>query len=375
MPDAPAYPPVPLRHVINAWGSPTPYGVSRSDAAVAQAVAAMLQRHVVMADLQAETGRALARWAGAEAGCVTHCTAAALTLAVAACMAGADGQRIAQLPDATGLPARVALLTAHQIHYGHALTQAIRLAGAQPVPCDSLAALGNALDAGGVACVLAVESHLADGSGPATTASLLAQARRAGVPLVLDAAAQDWRARELVAAGPDLVLLSGQKYLRSPTAGLVLGRAGLVAALDAQHTGIGRAMKPTKEALAGVLAALQVRAGEPATHWLARQRLRVDHVAAQAARWPGVRVQRESDPLGNGFDRLWLSLDAAVTDVDAAQLAQRLRDGDPVVAVAPHRLAQGQIGLELTAVDDDELPLLCQLLAQALAGGAAAAGR
>ncbi|MBX3652916.1 MAG: hypothetical protein KF686_01930 [Ramlibacter sp.] len=368
MPAPPARPSAPLRRVINAWGTPTPYGVSRSDAIVAQAVADMLQRHVVVADLQAEAGLALARWAGAEAGCVTHCTAAAITLAVAACMAGHDPRRIAQLPDATGLPSRVPMLAAHQVDYGQPITQAIRLAGAQPVPCDNPEALGAALDQVPAACVLAVESHLAPGSGPDTTQALLAQARRAGVPLVLDAAAQDWRAPTLVASGADLVLLSGQKYLRSPTAGLVLGRAGLVQALQAQHAGIGRAMKPTKESLAGVLAALQQRAAESPDAWRARQQRKVQDLAAQLSGQHGVRLLREPDPLGGGFDRLWLDIDAGLAGCDANELARRLREGDPVVAVAPHRLARGQVGLELTAVADAELPELGRRLRQALSG-------
>jgi len=392
-----------LRRVINAWGTPTPYGVSRSDAAVAEAAAAMLQRNVVMADLQALAGRALADWAGAPSGCVTHCTASAVTLAVAGCMAdagaGPDPRRLArhtaQLPDAGGMPRRVALLAAHQVNYGHAITQAVRLAGAEPVPCDTPADVPALLAQGGFACVLAVESQLASaavpasasgsasasqgpGAGPQVTRALVDAAHAAGLPLVLDAAAQDWRARALAACGADLVLFSGQKYLRSPTAGLVVGAARWVAALDAQHGGIGRGMKPSKESLAGVLAALARRAAASPGAWRAAEQLKVDTLAAAAAHWPGVRVLREPDPLGNGFDRLWLAIDPGPgrsgdskgVGTDAATVAQRLRDGmypdDPVVAVAPHRLAQGQIGLELTGVDVSELDLLCKLLAAAI---------
>jgi hypothetical protein len=85
----PALPVMP-RRVINAWGTATPFGVSRCDAAVAQAAADMLGRYVVMAELQALAGERIARWSGAQAACVTHCTAAALTLSAAACMAGSD---------------------------------------------------------------------------------------------------------------------------------------------------------------------------------------------------------------------------------------------------------------------------------------------
>jgi hypothetical protein len=58
------------------------------------------------------------------------------------------------------------------------LEQAVRLAGAQPVLADTIDALQRALREGGVACVLAVESQLASGSGSQQTAQLLALARQ-----------------------------------------------------------------------------------------------------------------------------------------------------------------------------------------------------
>lgn len=358
----------PLRRVINAWGTATPWGVSRCDAAVAQAVADMLARYVHMEELQAQVGEAVARWSGAQAACVTHCTAAALTLAAAACMAGSEPAHIAQLPDTQGLPRRVALLAAQQVNYGQPLKQALRLAGAQPEVCADLEALDAALLLPGMAGVVAVESQLAPGSGPEITRALLRRARAAGVPLILDGAAQDWRVAELVASGADLVLVSAHKYLRAPTAGLVMGSTHWVAAVNAQHAGIGRCMKPTKEALAGVLAALDARQQVSATQWQAQQRHKVERVAQAAAGWTGVQLRREADPQGNGFERLWLAIDPAATGKTATQLVQHLRQGDPAVAVAPHRVANGFIGLELTGVEPGELDELCTLLAAALVG-------
>ena len=359
---------LPLRRVINAWGTATPFGVSRSDEAVAQAVAAMLRRHVVMGELQALAGERLAAWSGAKAGCITHSSAAGLTLAVAACMVGHDAQLIARLPDASGLRRRVVMLAAHDVNYGQRVSQAVRLAGALPVLCDSLADASREARGGQTAAVLAVESHLAAGSGPAVTRGLFAAAADAGVPLLLDGAAQDWRVRELVASGANLVVLSAQKYLRAPTAGLVMGDAAMVRAVDAQHGGIGRAMKPTKEAIAGVIAALAVRATLDASQWCIHERHKVDRVAAAAAGWPGVTVERAADPQGNGLDRLWLHVPG-----DAAELVRRLREADPAVAVAPHRMAQGCIGLELTGVEDAELDELCAILARAIAASASRA--
>ncbi|MEI8266535.1 MAG: threonine aldolase [Betaproteobacteria bacterium] len=354
------------RRVINAWGTATPFGVSRCDAAVAHAAADMLQRYVVMAELQALAGERIARWSGAPAACVTHCTAAALTLSAAACIAGSDPKRIAELPNAQGRPRRIPMLAAQQVNYGHSIVQALRLAGALPEAFADLSELDVALSRPGVACIVAVESHLAPGSGPQVTRELSARARAAGVPLVLDCAAQDWRVAELLESGADLVLVSAQKYLRAPTAGVVMGSSDLVAAVDAQHAGIGRGMKPTKEAIAGVIAAIEARADLPPTLWQSQQRRKVNVVAQAAAAWRGIGVRRQLDPQGNGFERLWLAVDAAAVGKDAAQLVRLLRDGDPAVAVAPHGVSGGEIGLELTGVEDDELGELCALLEAAI---------
>lgn len=41
---------------------------------------------------------------------------------------------------------------------------------------------------------------------------------------------------------------------------------------------------------------------------------------------------------------------------------------EPTPAPAPRRLARGQIGLELTGLEEGEPPQLCRLLASVLAG-------
>ena len=76
-------------------------------------------------------------------------------------------------------------------------------------------------------------------------------AKNLGVPTIIDGAAQDFRIEELLETGADVVLVSGQKYLASPTAGLVFGKREYVDAVRAQDKGIGRGMKATKEAIIG----------------------------------------------------------------------------------------------------------------------------
>jgi L-seryl-tRNA(Ser) seleniumtransferase len=355
-----------LRPVINAWGTPTPYGVSRSAPQVCAAVADALSRYYVMAELQEACARRLMAWSGAQAACVTHCTASAITLAAAACMAGADTARIAQLPDTSGMPSTALLLQEHDVHYGQRLSQAIRLSGATPVRCSSMEEIEARLDDDGVACVFAVESHLAPGSGPKTTSRLVSLCRDR-VPLVLDAAAQDRRARELVASGADLVLLSAQKYLAAPTAGIILGRRELVAGADAQHGGIGRGMKPSKEALAGVMAAVDAREKDDTQGRQPLELEKVRVVLAAASSWRGIVAVVEPDPVAHEVQRIWLRVDERSAGMPAHALARGLLDGEIAIATAPHRLDRGEIGLELSGATLDEVHVLCKQIQTLLA--------
>ena len=120
-----------LSVVINAKGTFTPLGVSRSSDGVATAVAQALPEFFVMDELGDRASEAIAQVTGAQAGAVVHCTAAGITLAVAATMTGGDSRRIAALPDATDMHHRVVMPACHVVDYGHSNLQGIRLSGAQ----------------------------------------------------------------------------------------------------------------------------------------------------------------------------------------------------------------------------------------------------
>jgi uncharacterized pyridoxal phosphate-dependent enzyme len=333
--------------LINARGTFTPLGVSRSSPGVAAAVAAALLDFVVMDELQAEAGRRIARWSGAEAGTVTHCAAAAITLAVAAAMVGSNAARIAALPDISGVPHRVVLPVGHAVNYGHPIEQAIRLAGATPVLAEDIPA---ALAQPDTAALLLVSSRLTCGR-PVDLASAVAAAHARGVPAILDGAAQDWRIPELLATGADLVLVSAQKYLAAPTAGLVMGRGELVAAVRAQEKGIGRAMKASKEAIAGVLAAIAERETVDPAAWTAEQDCKLARFLASAKSLPDIVADAEPDPTGLPFARARLRMEPT----RALALAKALRAGKPSIWVIDQAAEAGDVVFELVPLDDDEI--------------------
>ena len=359
-----------LSRVINARGTFTPLGVSRSSPQVRDAVAAALGDFFIVDELLAAVSREVAQATGAEAATVTHCAAAGITLAVAAAMTGRDPQRIAALPDATAMAHRIVLPAGHSVDYGHPIVTDIRLAGAVPVFAGTRSAcsideIERALAHEATAGLLLVSSRLVGGTA-VDLQQAVAAAHRRGVPAIIDGAAQDLKLRGLLDTGADLVVLSAQKYLAAPTAGLIVGRSTRVQACRAQDGGIGRAMKATKEAVVGVLAALQERRQLDLAQWSATQQRKLAGFIERAARLPGVEVGAVPDPTGLPFARACLSLRPGGATCDAMALARQLRAGTPSIWLMDHEAASGRLFLELVPLADDEIDLILDRLAALL---------
>jgi len=351
-----------LTNVINAAGTFTPLGVSRSSVAVGQAVAEALSEFFLIDELQDVASAAISQWTGAEAGAVTHCVAAGITLAIAAAMAGTAPDRVAALPDTGDMPNRVVLPAGHAINYGHSILQDVRLAGATPVLAGSaqecaIEDLESELRQARTACLLLVSSRLVGGK-PIDMARAVRAAHDCGLPAIIDGAAQDMRIEEILATGADLVLVSAQKYLASPTAGLVIGKKELVGAVRAHEKGIGRAMKPTKEGICGVLAAIDEREKADIRAWRNTQEEKVARFVQRANNHAGIRATSVADPVGMPFPRAQLTIDPKQAGMDAASLAEALKSGNPSVWVMSHALRDGQMILELVPLSDEELDII-----------------
>lgn len=358
-----------LSQIINAAGSYTPLGVSRSSADVAHAAGEALTQFFIIDELQDALSLAVSKSTAAEAAAAVHCVAAGITLSIAACMAGEDPARIAALPNSQGMANRVIIPAGHAVNYGHPIEQDIRLAGATPLfagskeECsaqDICAALAHP-DA---ACLLLVSSRLVQGE-PVDLSQAVAEARRRGVPAIIDGAAQDMRIDALLATGADLMLVSAHKYLAAPTVGLVIGSRRMVQAVRAQQTGIGRAMKPTKEAIIGVLAAHEERQGLDIDHWRAAEARKVATFVDRAGKIRGLAARAEADPAGMPFSRVVLQVDSA-SRLDASSLVRALRSGQPSIWVMEHRLAGCELVLELVALHDDEMEIILRRLSELL---------
>ena len=256
-----------VRRVINAWGVATELGGWTPSRKVMQAMEQANEATVEMQELLEKSGDFIADLLGVEAAYVTSGGAAAQALSIAACMAGADPDKVARLPDTAGMKDEVVIQARNRYMFDRCYT----LTGA---------ALVEAGDGGGTS-----ESDLHAAIGPRTAAvayyiqppiddaivsleDTVAIARSHGVPAVADACSQiyplDYFRR--CAQSADLVTF-GAKYMGAPhSAGFVCGKRDLIDAVSAQSfvsyhydggKAVGRAMKIDRHEIIGVVTAIE----------------------------------------------------------------------------------------------------------------------
>ncbi|MGW7521164.1 DgaE family pyridoxal phosphate-dependent ammonia lyase [Streptomyces sp. NPDC054796] len=364
-----------LPPALNANGKMTALGGSRLSDDVVAAMGEAARSHVVMDDLLAAAGRELARAAGTEDACPTTGAASGIAIAVAALIAGTDVARIERLPDPGGRPHEVVLQKGHAVHFGAPVRQMVALGGGTVVEAGSV----NKTERGhvegvlgeGTAAILHVQSHHTVHKGALPLAETLAIGRAHGVPVIVDAAAEE-DLRAWTETGADLVVFSGGKAIGGPTSGFICGSAPLIAACRAQYGGIGRPMKVGKETVLGLVRATrehEARAAAPdGAAQSAAQQARMARLAARLGGLPGITAEVVRDEAGRDIHRARLIVDPQGAGRDAAALSAALQAGSPPVFLRDHHSGSGQLSVDPRALSEEEEELLVDRITALLGG-------
>jgi len=330
--------------VINARGNNTVLGGSTPSARVRRAMQDAERYYVDMQQLLERSGAIIAELLGAEAAYVTPGAAAALALGSAACMAGADSDKIARLPDTTGLPGQVLIQAGHHYHYEHVVTvPGARLIEVGAQGKTTVAQLQAALGPS-VAAVL-VPAHLDGAPGTLPLAEVIALAHAHGVPVLVDAAGRVYpldKFKSYARNGADLVAF-GAKYIGALNAsGILCGRRDLVEAAalhgfigfetTAWEKSFGRPLKVDRQTIVAVVIALQEWFETDHEARIAGYERRLRAMSAELEGAPGVALSLVRAD-GPAPCVLRLSIDAARARYDANGLADALMSGTPAIAV------------------------------------------
>lgn len=348
-----------LKQIINASGTMTSLGASRASNASIEAATGILPFFVSIDDLQRCASKYIAGATGAEAGFVSACAAAGLTLGVAGAMTGCDPGAIGRLPKTNGLRSEVLIQAGHLVDYGAPIEQTLRVSGADVRIIGSATEVSEhnleaALSENTAAAIYVVSHHCVQrGQIPLIDFIRLSHAKK--VPVIVDAASE-YDLRGFIACGADLVVYSAHKFLGGLTAGLVAGRGEFVRACYFNQMGIGRAMKVGKEGIVGALAALDA--------WKRRDHEGIRRTEDQRVKtWmemidrPGVHLQPSPDPTGNPITRLRVIVDATAVGCAAWDIARELMKCEPAIAVRTDGVDLGFFELDPCNLSDDEAVL------------------
>jgi L-seryl-tRNA(Ser) seleniumtransferase len=283
-------------------------------------------------ELMDHAGKRIAAVLGAESAIVTSGASSALTNATAACVAGADPEMIQLLPrlQGTGLKDEVIMPRYARNPYDHA----IRTVGVKIIVVDTLEALGRAIGRQ-TALIALVGSH----GMKIPLESIVPLARKAGVPIIVDAAPEFPRVpNPYLSHGAGLVAYSGGKILMGPQcSGILLGQKDLVAAAwvnSSPHDGLGRTMKVGKEEIMGLLAAVEalIHRRDPAEEqqqWNAQ----LSEIGEIVSRMPNVLAKLVPREGTNPHPGLRIEWDPARIDMTLGEFQGELLKGEPRLKV------------------------------------------
>lgn len=352
-----------LKRVINACGKMTILGVSAVSPEVMQATAEAAGSFVEIDKLVDRTGQLVSTHTGAEDSYITSCASAGIAIAVAAVITRGEPDRVALMPDSSGMANEVLMLRGHNIDYGAPITSAIRLGGGRVVEVgqSNLAArwqLEKAISER-TAALLFVKSHHSVQKGMLTLADFVGVAKAHQLPLIVDAAAEE-DLRLYVSQGADLVIYSGAKAFNAPTSGFITGKREWIECCKAQHHGIARAMKIGKENMVGLVKALELYAEGADSMTPDALATTVDAISALH----GFSAEIEQDEAGRAIWRVQVRVHPDVLGIDARQVEALLRTGDVAIYTRRYFLHQGVFSIDPRTLDQSELAMIVERLAQ-----------
>jgi len=293
-----------VRTFINARGTITTMGGSVMPPQVVQAMAEASRNYVALEELLDKAGARIAQLTGAPAAHICSGAAGGMMLAGAACLTGPDEEAIQRLPQVGDRPREFVISLVDSHYYVH---QGFELCGGKLVKVGTDRQVKVEDYAGALGPRTAAVVFFLGSQPYEQLVELVPVAKKAGVPVIVDAAAQlppRSYLRDLPALGVDLAVFSGGKGLFGPqSTGLILGRPELVRACalnSSPHSAIGRGMKVGKEEIAGLLTAVELFMSQDEEavirNWEARCRT-IGQVAEQV---PGLRAEY-LPPFANKF--------------------------------------------------------------------------
>ncbi len=362
-----------VKPIINAAGSITRLGGTRTRPEVLDVMADAATVLVEMGELNRKAGEAIARLTGTEAGFVCSGASGGLVLQAAACIAGSDPVKMYRLPDTEGMKNEVIIHSVHRFPY----EQAYRAAGAKLIeignylrcqPWELEGAINERTAAVAYLCAPFISRR-------ALSLSQVCQiAHKHGLPVIVDAASMlppRENLHEYLRQGADMVVFSGGKGVRGPQGtGILCGRKDLIEAAAANanpNQFLGRPMKVAKEEIVGLVTALELFVEEDEAEEMQQYRQKAQHVVDALAEFPGLEVSVKHDEFDHLIPQAVIRFGKAWRGPSRDQVAETLETGSPPIHLSRLGSPDDLIVDPLNLLDD-ELETVTRRLREELMG-------
>ena len=321
-----------VRTFINAAGTYTSMTGSLMRKEVTDAINYGATEYVNLDELHDKVGDRIAQLLECEYATVSSGAFGAMTIGLAGVMCGMDTEKVAQLPDTTGLKDEVIVQEAHDIGYTHALINT----GAKLVKVKSAKDLEKAINKN-TAMLWFLNANT--DQGEIDREAFVALGKKHDIPTFIDCAADVPPVDNLfkfTKMGFDLVAFSGGKGIRGPqSAGLLLGKRKYIEAArlhtPPRGTTLARGMKVNKEEVLGMLAALEVYlAKDHKKEWELWEN-QIKLISDSALSVKGVETEIHVPPHANHVPSLRITWDENVVTITKDEMRKRLREGHPSI--------------------------------------------
>ena len=368
---AQAYQRLGVEPIINAAGSVTKYGGTRTRPEVLEIMAGAARIMVNVDELNRKAGEEIARLTGAEAGFVCSGAAGGLVLQAAACIAGQDPVKMRQLPDTTGMKNEIIIQNMHRFPY----EQAYRAGGAKLVeigdsryshPWELEGAIGENTAAVAFLCAPLTNRRAIP------LAQVCEIAHSHGVPVVVDAASMlppRKNIKKFLAEGADMVAFSGGKGIRGPQGtGILCGRADLIEAAAAHANPaqfLGRPMKVAKEEIVGLVTALSMFLEEDEEAEMRAYRTQAERVVDALSEVPGLKITLEHDEHDYLIPHALLHFGPDWHGPSRNEIAKALEQGEQAIYL--HQLGQpDELAVDPLNLTEEETAIVIRRLREEL---------
>ncbi len=365
-----------IQRAINATGNVTLLGGSSLAPTVQAAMDAANRHYAPLEEVLDKTGLVIAKSLNAERAFVTSGCFAALVLGAAGIMTGGDPEKVAQLPDTTGMKNEFLLQKPMRYHYDRCLSvpggKLVEVGGADQVTAEQFSAAIGPNTAG----VL----YFARGertSGVLPLRQVIELAHAGGIPVLVDAASELYPVERMTAladTGADLICF-GAKYLGAQnSAGILCGRAEWVDAARAnnfvsyesrRNRAIGRGYKIDRQEVIGTTVALQTWLEMDHEERLQQEADRIGLIEAALAGVPGVSTRVAWDANRDPWMKLLVRIDSEQVGKSLPTVIEELRSGEPIIWL---RNDGDELAVVVNTLVDEDVAIVAQRLRATLAG-------